>query len=149
MLWWSANWNQKKNKCLALDNVPPSSNNSCNSLLVKRQNCDRNIVSLNPCRNGRSELVNTLSPVKPQWITQGLKETSVCLLFTMHTNHQTANSPKNTKSVPKQITLIKTYTNIRHNFFEELLEFSSPELTLCADFYSVSVLSSPCYCSGM
>ena len=42
-------------------------------------------------------------PSQPQWITPGLKQTSICILFTLHTSHQTTNSPKTTKSVPTQI----------------------------------------------
>ena len=32
-------------------------------------------------------------PSQPQRITSGLKQTSICLLFTLHTSHQTTNSP--------------------------------------------------------
>ena len=36
-------------------------------------------------------------------ITSGLKQTSIRLLFTLHTSHETTNSLKNTKSVLTQI----------------------------------------------
>ena len=42
-------------------------------------------------------------PCLPQRITSGPKETSICLLFTLHTSHQTTNSLKNTQLVLTQI----------------------------------------------
>ena len=44
-------------------------------------------------------------PSQPQKITSGLKQTSICLLFTLHTSHQTTNSLKPTKSVLTQICI--------------------------------------------
>ena len=41
-------------------------------------------------------------PSQAQRITSGLKQISVCLLFTLHSSHQPTISPKNTKSVPTQ-----------------------------------------------
>ena len=40
---------------------------------------------------------------QPQRITSGLKQTSICLLFTLQTNHQTKNHPETTKTVTTQI----------------------------------------------
>ena len=42
-------------------------------------------------------------PSQPQRITSGLKQTSIHLLFTLHTSHQTTNRPKTTKSALTQI----------------------------------------------
>ena len=42
-------------------------------------------------------------PSQPQQITSGLKQTSISLLFTLHTCLQTTNYPKTTKSVLSQI----------------------------------------------
>ena len=39
-------------------------------------------------------------PSQPQRITSGLKQSSVCLLFTLHTSHQTKNSLKKHKISP-------------------------------------------------
>ena len=45
-----------------------------------------------------AELVSWYSETcQPQRITSGLKQNSIWHLFTMHTSHQTTNSPKNTK----------------------------------------------------
>ena len=38
-------------------------------------------------------------PSQPQWITSGLKQTAICLLFIMHTSHQTKNPQETTKSI--------------------------------------------------
>ena len=46
-------------------------------------------------------------PSQPQWITPGIKQTSICPLFTMQTSHQTSKSPKTTKSVSTQIYIKK------------------------------------------
>ena len=40
---------------------------------------------------------------QPQRITSALNQTSMCLLFTLHTRHQTTNFPNTIKSVPTQI----------------------------------------------
>ena len=42
-------------------------------------------------------------PSQLQWITSGLKQTSVCPLYTLHPSHQTTNSLKTTESVLTQI----------------------------------------------
>ena len=60
---------------------------------------------------------------QPQWTTSGLKQTSICLLFTLHTSHQTTNSQKNKKSVLTQFYINKTYTNIKYRIFKELIPF--------------------------
>ena len=44
-------------------------------------------------------------PSQPQRITSGLKQTSICLPFTLHTSHQTTDSLKTTKSVLTQVYL--------------------------------------------
>ena len=65
---------------------------------MKRKDC--------PLSDQHCKLVSWYSePSQPQQITSGLKQTSICLLFTLHAGHQTTNSPKTTKSVLKQ-----TYT---------------------------------------
>ena len=69
-----------------------------------------------------------VEPRQPQRITSGLKQTSVCLLFTLHASHQTTNSPKTTTSVPTHNYLHKTYTNIKHNIFEALVPSVLPLL---------------------
>ena len=53
-------------------------------------------------------------PSQPQQITSGVKQTSVCLLFTMHTSHRTTNSPKSTKSV---LTRKPFYTHVNKTTF--------------------------------
>ena len=66
-----------------------------------------------------SELIVSwyFEPSQPQRITSGLKQTSICLLFTMHTNHQTTNSLKTTKSVPTQIYIKQNiHKHQTHNF---------------------------------
>ena len=77
-----------------------------------------------------TELVSWyFEPSQPQRITSGLKQTSICLLFTLHTSHQTINSPKTTKSVLTQIFIHnKTYTHIKHKLSEELVPSVLPLL---------------------
>ena len=56
------------------------------------------------CRHFKIVLVSWyFEPSQPQQITSGLKQNQICLLFTLHTSHQTTNSQKNTKSIPTQI----------------------------------------------
>ena len=50
-----------------------------------------------------------------------------CLLFTLYTSHQTTDYSKTTKSV-MYTNLHKTYTNIEHKIFEELVPSVSPLL---------------------
>ena len=42
-------------------------------------------------------------PSQSQRVTSGLKETSICLLFTLHASHQATDFQKITKSVPTRI----------------------------------------------
>ena len=54
-------------------------------------------------------------PSPPQRITSGLKQTSICLLFFLHTRHQTTNSQKTTttkKKTPKNPHRISPNTNL-------------------------------------
>ena len=51
-----------------------------------------------------------------------------CLLFTLHTSHQTTNSLKTTKSVWTQTYVKQKKKNIKHNFFEELVPSVLPLL---------------------
>ena len=68
-------------------------------------------------------------PSLPQKTTSGLKQTSICLLFTLHTSHQTTNSSKTTKSFLTQIYISnKTCTNIKHKIFKELVPLVLPPL---------------------
>ena len=46
----------------------------------------------------------------------------------LHTSHQTTHYPQTTKSVLTQICINKTYTNIEHKIFEELVPSVSPRL---------------------
>ena len=78
-------------------------------------------------RNPPTELQNLLrpwcyffaswyfKPSQPQRITSGLKQTSICLLFTLHTSHQTTKSPPKTENQSwYKFTSNKTYTNAKH-----------------------------------
>ena len=60
-------------------------------------------------------------PSQPQRITSGLKQTSICPQFTPHTSHQTTNSLKTTNQSFHKFICIKTYANIKHKIFEELV----------------------------
>ena len=53
-------------------------------------------------------------PSQPQRITSGLKQTSICLLFTLHTSHQTTTFQKPQNQCWHKFTWNKTYTNIKH-----------------------------------
>ena len=69
-------------------------------------------------------------PSQPQRITSGLKQTSICLLFSLHTSHQTTYFPQTTKSVLTQICIYnKAYKNVKHRIFEELVPSVLPLLT--------------------
>ena len=74
---------------------------------------------------GCKEVSWYFGPSQPQWITSQLKF-SICLLFTLHTSHQTTNYPQTTKSVLTQTHVKKKYTNIKDNFFKELVPLVMP-----------------------
>ena len=57
------------------------------------------------------------------------KQCWICLLFTLHARHQTTNYSTNTKSVLyTNLHKNKTYTNIGHKIFEELVPSVSSQL---------------------
>ena len=56
------------------------------------------------------KLVGILSPVNHKGLHQGWKQTSIRLLFTLHTSHQTTNPPQNHKISP--VTNLHTWQNI-------------------------------------
>ena len=62
-------------------------------------------------------------PSQPQWITSGLKQTSICLLFTLHTRHQTTNSPKTTESVLTKIYIKQNIHKHRTQIFQRISPF--------------------------
>ena len=73
----------------------------------------------------KSEEVDSwnFEPSQPQRITSGLKQTSIHLLFTLHTSHQTTNSPpKNTNNISPETNLhITRHTDVKHKIFKELV----------------------------
>ena len=75
-------------------------------------------------------------PSQPQRITSGLKKTSIYLLFTMHTSHQTTNSPKTRRMEErnkKNNLITYAHTKIQKNpppphFF---LQISCEQINIC------------------
>ena len=79
-----------------------------------------------PIQRGRKQLVSWyFDPSQPQKITSGLKQTSICLLFTMHTN-----SPKTTKSVTKQIYIKQNIHKQRTQNFRRISPFGIEHIRL-------------------
>ena len=64
-------------------------------------------------------------PSQPQRITSGLKQTSICLLFT-HLLFTEVIKQQNQSG--HNFTYNKTYTNIKHKIFKELVPLVSPQL---------------------
>ena len=57
-------------------------------------------------------------PSQPQLITSGPKQTSVCLLFTLHTSHETKFSKTN-KQTSKQTHIISPDTNLHQTKYTQ------------------------------
>ena len=53
-------------------------------------------------------------PSQPQRITSGLKQTSICLSFTLHTSQQTTNSLKTTISPNTTLHMTEHTQNVKH-----------------------------------
>ena len=62
---------------------------------VWQKEWDENVLVSNKRHEILQKLVSGYFELsEPQRITSGLKQTSICPLFTLHTNHQTTNSLK-------------------------------------------------------
>ena len=81
-------------------------------------------------RERERELVSWyFEPSHPQRITLGLKQTSICLLFTLHTSHQTTNSIKKKHEISPETNLHKTkHTQTSKQNFRRLVPSVLPLL---------------------